>query len=133
MVIEMLKISAVLSLVFAFGFYTCFLYSSLPVKDYTIDNQSVIGKQIWQKYNCNACHQIYGLGGYLAPDLTNEYSYRDSNFIKAFLKNGTDIMPNFNLTDEEIISLLAYLNTIDRSGKSDPRTFKINGNGTIKQ
>ncbi|MBI3235010.1 MAG: cytochrome c [Bacteroidetes bacterium] len=101
--------------------------------NYPIDNEAVNGKLIWQKYNCNACHQIYGLGGYLGSDLTNEYSLKDTNFIKAFLMNGTDIMPNFNLTEQEVNALLAFLNTIDRSGKSDPRTFRINVNGTIKQ
>lgn len=130
---ESLKLTALLFLVLAFLFYSCFLYSHLPEKNYPIENEAVTGKLTWQNYNCNACHQIYGLGGYLGPDLTNEYSFRDTNFIKAFLKNGTDIMPNFNLTDEEINALLAYLNTIDRTGKSDPRTFRINTNGTIEQ
>lgn len=130
---ESLKIIVILFLVFAFIFYTCFLYSFPPSMNYPIDNEAVNGKLIWQKYNCNACHQIYGLGGYLGSDLTNEYSLKDTNFIKAFLMNGTDIMPNFNLTEQEVNALLAFLNTIDRSGKSDPRTFRINVNGTIKQ
>lgn len=133
MATESLKIIAALFLVFAFLFYSCFLYSSLPTRNYPDENEAVKGKAIWQQHNCNACHQIYGLGGYLGPDLTNEYSRRDSGFIKAFLKNGTDVMPNFNLTDQETNALLAFLNSIDRTGKSDPRTFRINTNGTIEQ
>lgn len=23
------------------------------------------GRLVWQKYNCQSCHQFYGLGGYL--------------------------------------------------------------------
>ena len=29
------------------------------------------GQQIYQQSNCMACHQFYGLGGYMGPDLTN--------------------------------------------------------------
>ena len=32
------------------------------------------GKLVWQKHNCQSCHQLYGLGGYLGPDLTNVIS-----------------------------------------------------------
>ena len=32
------------------------------------------GRIVWQKNNCQSCHQLYGLGGYLGPDLTNEMS-----------------------------------------------------------
>ena len=28
------------------------------------------GRLIWQKYNCQSCHQLFGLGGYLGPDLS---------------------------------------------------------------
>ena len=32
------------------------------------------GQQLYQESNCTACHQIYGLGGYMGPDLTNVVS-----------------------------------------------------------
>ena len=37
------------------------------------------GRLVWQKYNCHTCHQLYGLGGYLGPDLTNVYSRTANN------------------------------------------------------
>lgn len=91
------------------------------------------GKMVWQQYNCNACHQVYGLGGYLGPDLTNEYSKRGPAFIQAFLKTGTGAMPLFHLTETETKSLLSFLKDIDASGKADPKTFTLNYDGTIKQ
>ena len=94
---------------------------------------STEGKMLWQQHNCNACHQVYGLGGYLGPDLTNVYSIKGPAYIRAFLQNGTVIMPNFQLTEQETVALLAFLQDIDASGKSDPRTFIINNNGTIHQ
>ncbi len=127
------KIIVVALLVVTFLFYSFYLYSSLPVKDYTINEESGKGKLVWQQYNCNACHQVYGLGGYLGPDLTNVYSFRGKEYIKAFLNIGTATMPNFHLNNQEINALLAFLNSIDASGKSDPRSFTIKYDGTIKQ
>ncbi|HEY0678577.1 MAG TPA: cytochrome c, partial [Chitinophagaceae bacterium] len=72
------------------------------------------------------------LGGYLGPDLTNVYSQKGPLLIKAFLQNGTPVMPNFHLSNNEIEALTAYLKHIDASGKSDPRTFTINIDGTIQ-
>lgn len=91
------------------------------------------GKLIWQKYNCGSCHQFYGLGGHLGPDLTNVFGKRSPEYITAFLKNGTPVMPNFHLEDKEIQALLAFLEETDASGSSDPRTYRLNYNGTIIQ
>jgi nitric oxide reductase subunit C len=117
----------------AFICYSLYLYAELPVKNYTTDKESDSGKLTWQKYNCTACHQVYGLGGYLGPDLTNVYSIRGTAYIQAFLKTGTSIMPDYHLSEKEIKDLTAFLKTIDTSGKSDPKTFTLNDDGTIEQ
>jgi len=117
----------------AFIGYSLFLYAALPVQVCTQNKEADSGKMVWQQYNCNACHQVYGLGGYLGPDLTNVYSVRGSAYIQAFLKNGTTIMPNFQLTGREITDLTAFLESIDASGKSDPKTFSLKYDGTIEQ
>lgn len=121
------------SLLTAFLSYSFYIYSSLPVKDYHITEQSSNGKMVWQKYNCTACHQLYGLGGYLGPDLTNVYGIRDTSYIRSFIINGTNIMPAFHLTDKETTDLISFFKTINETGSSDPRTFTIQSNGTIKQ
>lgn len=127
------KILTALTLLTGFLFYSFFIYSSLPAKNVKVLREVSKGKLVWQQYNCNACHQVYGLGGYLGPDLTNAYSLKGPDYIKAFLKSGTATMPNFHLNEEEIKDLLAYLQNVDVSGKSDPRTFTINIDGTIQQ
>jgi nitric oxide reductase subunit C len=73
------------------------------------------GKEIFQQYNCIACHQLYGLGGYLGPELTTAWSDpgRGENYIKALLKAGGRRMPVFNFTDQEINALSSYLHYID--------------------
>ena len=129
---EKWKMMVLVLFVAAYLIYSFTLYTSLPVKQCIVDKRVENGKLVWQKYNCNSCHQLYGLGGYIGPDLTNVYSKRSEAFIKAFLKNGTTAMPNFNINDYEMDCLLKYFNSIDNSGKSDPRNFRINNDGTIE-
>lgn len=124
------KFLIVSSLLTAFMAYSLYLYSFLPHRN-EASTAAMEGKLLWQKHNCNACHQIYGLGGYLGPDLTNVHSTRGPEYIRAFLMGGTATMPNFNLTPEEIDNLNAYLKDVDASGSSDPRKLKIESNGTI--
>ena len=113
--------------------YTGFLYSYLPVSNPNFSSSEAKGKALWQAHNCSSCHQIYGLGGYLGPDLTNEYSLRGPEFIHVFLQSGNTTMPNFHLNESEMAELISYLKLVDQSGKADPRKFTINRNGTINQ
>ncbi|MBX2933585.1 MAG: cytochrome c [Ferruginibacter sp.] len=127
------KSATLIILLLGFLSYSFFLYMSLPVKSKPLKKEVDAGKMVWQQYNCNACHQVYGLGGYLGPDLTNVYSKRGPAYIGSFLKAGVGAMPLFNLTEAETKSLLTYLKDIDASGTSDPKTFTINYDGTIEQ
>ena len=128
---DKMKILAASILVITYFSYSFFIYSALPVTKVSASDLSMQGKMLWQKYNCNACHQIYGLGGYLGPDLTNVYSLKGEPQIRAFLTYGTPVMPNFHLKEQEMNALVEYLKNTDNSGSSDPRKFKIQGNGTI--
>lgn len=73
------------------------------------------GKNLFQQYNCMSCHQLYGLGGYLGPELTTAWSDKDRGeaYIKAFLKMGGPRMPKYNFSDEEINHLARYLQYVD--------------------
>ena len=65
---------------------------------------------LFQKYNCTACHQIYGLGGYLGPELTMVMKERErESYIRAVLKTGTQRMPDFHLNGNETDALIAFL------------------------
>ncbi|HIN39921.1 MAG TPA: cytochrome c [Flavobacteriales bacterium] len=90
------------------------------------------GKLLFQDYNCTSCHQIFGLGGYMGPDLTNCMSAEGGpQRAEIWLRNGSQKMPNLGLTDEEINNLMAFLAYIDKSGTSPVREFKFSTLGTV--
>jgi len=90
------------------------------------------GRLVWQKHNCHVCHQLYGLGGFLGPDLTNVadkgYFYMD-----AFLKTGTASMPSFDLSEEETKQLFEFLKATNASGSSNPKDYEKLWSGMIEQ
>ena len=116
----MYRIVIFLSLFSLYLVYSLLVYTKgteLEIKTNSESKTIQDGKMLFQQYNCISCHQVYGLGGYLGPELTNSFSdsLRGPVYIKAFLKNGGNGMPNFKLADNEIESLLKYLQNIDQS------------------
>lgn len=73
------------------------------------------GKALFQQHNCTSCHQLYGLGGYLGPELTTAYSdpQRGEPYMRAFLQAGGPRMPKFGFSKEEIDALISYLKYVD--------------------
>lgn len=101
-------------------------------KEFSEYSKAALGRLVWQKYNCQSCHQIYGLGGYLGPDLTNAMSRKNAlAVVKGMIENGTKIMPAYQMTDNEFQTLIAFLHSTNASGIADPRIFKIHPTGII--
>ncbi|MDM8567981.1 cytochrome c [Thiotrichales bacterium HSG1] len=82
--------------------------------------QIIQGKLVWEENNCIGCHTLLGEGAYFAPELGNVYKRRGGDnggvyFIKAWLKSmptnipGRRQMPQFNLTEDELNALIAFL------------------------
>ena len=88
---------------------------------------------VWQKHNCHTCHQLYGLGGYLGPDLTNVYSRSGNNehYIRGIVKSGVKQMPAFEISEEEMNALLQFLKNVDQSGTSNPQDYQPEILGTF--
>ncbi len=122
-------------LIAAFSVYNYIIYTS---KGYTtavsLSPKAIKGQQLWQNNNCWACHQVYGLGGYLGPDLTNIYSNpnKGPNYIKAFLNSGVKSMPVFNFTENEKNTIVAYLQFIDSTGYYPNYNASIEATGWVK-
>jgi nitric oxide reductase subunit C len=89
----------------------------LPKRDHreNITESVVRGKNIWEINNCIGCHTLLGEGAYFAPELGNVYARRGPEFIKAWIKAqptgapGRRQMPQFNLTDQELEDMVAFL------------------------
>ena len=120
----MLKIAAFIVLFVLYTVYSVIVYTKGTEKKFTYTNaewQKINhGKDLFQQYNCTACHQLYGLGGYLGPELTTAYSdkLRGELYMKAFLKNGGPRMPNFHFKDEEIGDIIGFLKYVDSTAVS---------------
>ena len=114
--------------------YTYFVYTQESVSKYgnnTISPLACEGKIVFQKYNCISCHQLYGLGGYLGPDLTNVISAKGAPYVRVITKNGTLKMPNLNVTDNEIEALVEFLSSADSSGIFPLKEFGATWYGTV--
>ena len=120
----------------AFLFFSVLIYLNPQTvnKSSQFTDNAAKGRLVWQKYNCQSCHQLYGLGGYLGPDLTNVYSKfnGDQTLLHSFLNSGIRQMPAFELSEQEEKLLFEFLKSTDKSGKSDPRSFTVKPDGMIK-
>lgn len=120
-------------LIYSFGIYI----KPLSIKKVSRFNkeQAAEGRLIWQNYNCQSCHQLYSLGGYLGPDLTNIISNpnKGEKIVRVLVKSGTKQMPAFDLTDHEMNLLMEFLKSTDASGKADLRNFSIDNFGMIEK
>lgn len=97
-----------------------------------LSEKGLQGETTWLKNNCISCHQFYGLGGYLGPDLTNIYSKRDEANIKAMLNSGVNTMPKFNFKENEKEALIQFLKEVDQTGYYPNKEANIEYNGWVK-
>ena len=108
-----------LVLICVFSIYNFIIYTSKSeYKSVHLSEKAILGENIWLKNNCNSCHQIYGLGGYLGPDVTNVYSKqgKGEHYIKTIVNSGIQSMPKFNFSDEEKEQLVQFFKEIDQTG-----------------
>ena len=120
----------------AFVGYSWLVYSYADVnnKEGLPDKNVLAGWQIWQDKNCQSCHQLYGLGGYLGPDLTDVSSLpqKGKKYMEVFIKNGTSRMPNFHLNDSEVNNVIQFLCWVDKSGNSQVPDSAVNWSGSFR-
>ena len=122
-------------LIFSTIIYSLVLYRTPTENHQELNSKAIYGQDLWQQNNCAACHQIYGLGGYLGPDLTNIYSdpKKGPNYIKAFLNSGVKMMPQFHFTEEEKDAIVAFLEQVDQTGIYPNLNAKIENTGWVTE
>lgn len=96
------------------------------------------GQDVWHDYNCINCHTLFGEGAYYAPDLTKITQHRGEEYLKAFMRDPSKfydekrhrrLMPNQNLSEQEISDLIAFLDwvsNVDNQGWP-PRPIMVAG------
>lgn len=96
-----------------------FVYSDYksPVKHVPLSRRAVAGLKLWRSNNCQVCHQVYGFGGFLGPDLTNVASRLDPIAFERILTYGQKQMPAFGLDKEKVNSLVAFFDELDATGR----------------
>jgi nitric oxide reductase subunit C len=122
------------SLIVIFIIYNSLIYNSDSyIPSTAMTKKAVKGEILWQNNNCWSCHQVYGLGGYLGPELTNIYSNpnKGPDYIKAMLNSGVKSMPKFNFTEEEKLAITEYLKIIDKSGAYPNISAEIERTGWV--
>ena len=119
----------------AFVFYSGYVYTKGTAADHLppMSDLERHGARVFQQYNCVACHQFYGLGGYMGPDLTNVISNRGEAVARAFITSGTASMPNLGLSAEEVDAVVAYLAFVDKTGTYPPENFDVRWYGSVEQ
>ena len=104
----------------------------LPTRDNraNLTEKVAAGKKIWETRNCIGCHTLLGEGAYFAPELGNVYKRRGGDqggteLIKAWIKAqptaapGRRQMPQFNLTDQELDEIAAFLKYVSEINTSN--------------
>lgn len=99
-------------LVLSFGVQTGLVYSD--ERSEPLSEAAREGRALWQAYACQTCHQFYGQGGFLGPDLTNSASRVDSTRLVSLLTVGSGQMPPLGFSNDESAAMAAFLREMDR-------------------
>ncbi len=117
-----------IALVAIFFTQTWFVYSDPIGAQTRLSDHATQGRGLWLKHNCQSCHQLFGFGGFLGPDLTNVASrFSDSKGVRfdarltTILTEGSKVMPAFHLDREQRDQLASYFREIDEAGMGQPR------------
>ncbi len=83
------------------------------------------GQAIWHEHNCQSCHQLYGFGGFLGPDLTNAARRLTDERLQAVLTEGSEMMPAFELGAEDRGALAAFFEELNLTGEGQARAAEV--------
>ena len=79
-----------------------------------LSEDALAGRLLWHRNGCQVCHQIYGQGGFLGPDLTNVASNIDRPRLESLLTMGSGQMPPYGFSSQEVSQMASYLEALDR-------------------
>lgn len=103
-------------LIAAFAFQTWLVYTDSAGREMPLSQDAQRGRAVWHERNCQSCHQIYGFGGFLGPDLTNAIEQLSAERLESVLTLGAGQMPAFHLSPEERDALVQFLQEVGATG-----------------
>lgn len=108
--------------------------TAVPDARATYDDAATRGAQLYREFNCTACHQFYGLGGYMGPDLTNVISApgKGPDFAKGIILHGTQRMPVLGITPQQAEDIVSFLRAVDATGTYPIRHIDLTPWGTYR-
>ncbi|PCI09398.1 hypothetical protein COB72_06650 [bacterium] len=107
-------------LALAFVLQTYLVYTD-STQTTPLNHQQSAGRQVWLQNNCQACHQLYGFGGFLGPDLTNAAQRLNQSQLESQLVLGQGQMPAFDFDQDQTDSLWAFLVAMNQTGIGQAR------------
>lgn len=110
----------VASLVACFVIQTGFVYLD-PSQSPPLSEKANEGRRLWHRYNCQGCHQFYGFGGFLGPDLTNAAPRVSPQRLHRLLTEGSGLMPAYGLPADEIAAVGEFLSAMNETGQGQAR------------
>ena len=107
--------------------HTHWYMKNVSTDEETLTDSVLHGKHVWEENSCINCHTILGEGAYFAPELGNvwnRYGGRENpdgaraglkGWIRAQPLNvpGRRVMPKFDLSEEQLDSLVDFLQWTD--------------------
>jgi len=101
----------------------------------TFNAQARRGEVFYRTFNCTACHQLYGLGGYMGPDLTNVIvaDGKGRAYATAIIQAGTQRMPRLGVSMEQADAIASYLEAVAATGTYPVRSVDLTLAGTYRQ
>lgn len=112
-------------LVAAFAVQTWLVYSDPAGREHALSERALEGQAVWRENNCQSCHQLYGFGGFLGPDLTNSHGGLSPERLDSILTVGAGQMPAFHLGPDAREALAAFLREIDATGVAQARLGEV--------
>ena len=106
-----------LVLISSFCFQSVLIYFDPAGKSNRLSEKAYSGLELWRENNCQTCHQLYGQGGHIGPDLTNVTARLSSHAIQAIVNSGPKQMPAFHLNQSQTESLVFFFNEMNQTGR----------------
>lgn len=96
------------------------------------------GRMLFSYARCVSCHSLDGVGGTLAPDLARIGEKVRLEWLFDFLKNPRAYQPNtkmpqYRFTDQQILQVVAYLNSLSGPVKADEQELVVYSRDDVRR